>query len=329
MKLLKSIYLFLAICSISLQIQAQSEVVRFANIGHGYYAGPLYVAVRENLFQKYGLTPEITTAQGGPLVFQAVFTRQADFGIVSYEHILTAAGQGRRLVSIFNVTSRPINNIIVSNKLFDSDGKKPIKERILALKGKRIGVPSAGGSGEKILGSLAMKYGLQIPGDIELVYLGPDANTYVGAFKNNLIDAAVPFEPAGIQVEKEKLGKIYVNLMNGEVEEFRDLNYMNLITSPATIAEKPELTKKMVAIFAEAQKILLNEAKGKAIMAKEFPNLSPEVNDRAYAVVKQIWSPDGKMSIEGGKKVFDYLQPKQDKPINFPQTFTNQFLPSQ
>jgi NitT/TauT family transport system substrate-binding protein len=115
--------------------------------------------------------------------------------------------------------------------------------------------------------------------------------------------------------------------MSGEVDEFRDLNYMTLVASPATIADKPELTKKVVAIFAEAQTILLNESKGKAIMAKEFPNLAPDVNDRAYAVVKQIWSPTGRMSLEGGKRVFEYLQITPEKPIDYSTTFNNEFLP--
>jgi NitT/TauT family transport system substrate-binding protein len=302
-------------------------VVRIANIGHGYYAGPLYVAMRENLFQKYGLVAEVSFVQGGPLAFQSVFARQADFGILSYEHILTAAAQGRHLVSIFNVTHRPLNNIIVSNKLAEATTGMTIKDRMLALKGKRIGTPSAGGSGEKILGVLAKRYGLKLPGDIELVYLGPEASSYVGAFKNNLIDAAIPFEPAGVQVEIEKLGKIFINLMNGEVEEFRNLNYMTVAASPATLAEKPELARKVVAVFAEAQKILLDPVRGKAIMGAEFSSMAPVANDRAYEVVKAIWSPDGKMSAEGGKKVFDYLQPPGTKPIDYSKTFTNDFLP--
>lgn len=326
MKLIKLFLCILVTCGTFSQALA-GEVVKIANIGRGYYAGPLYVAINEKLFEKYGLTPEVSYVQGGSLVFQSIFTRQVDFGIVSYEHILTAAAQGRRLVSIFNVTSRPINNVIVSSKLYEENKNKDIKDRVLSLKGKRIGVPSAGGSGEKILTTLAKKYNLQIPGDIELVYLGPDATAYVGAFKNNMIDAAVPFEPAGVQVEKEKLGKIYINLMSGEVEEFKDLNYMTLVSSPATIADKTELTRKVVAIISEAQTILLNESKGKAIMAKEFPNLAPDVNERAYAVVKQIWSPTGRMSVDGGKKVFDYLQLSAEKPIDFSLTFTNEFLP--
>ncbi len=327
MKLLKLAVLALSMALASTASSVAQETVRITNIGHGYYAGPLYVAMRENLFAKHGLKADVTFVQGGALTFQSVFTREADFGVLSYEHILTAAAQGRNLVSIFNVTHRPLNNIVVSNALYEANASKSLKDRVLALKGKKIGTPSAGGSGEKMLTVLARQYGLQLPGDIELVYLGAEAASYVGAFQNKLIDAAMPFEPAGVQVEMQKLGKTLVNLMNGEVAEFRDLIFMTVATHPATISEKPELVRKVAAVFAEAQKILLDSRRGVAIMGQEFSTMSPEANKMAYDVVKQIWSADGRMTLAGGKKVFEYLKPPGDKPIEFEKTFTNDFLP--
>lgn len=303
------------------------DVVKITNIGHGYFSGPLYVAMREKIFEKHGIKAEVIFVQGGSLAFQSVFTREADFGVLSYEHVLTAAAQGRDIVSIFNITHRPLNNIVVSNALYEATKGKSLKDRILALKGKRIGTPSAGGSGEKMLGVLARTHGLTLPGDVELVYLGGEAASYVGAFQKDLIDAAMPFEPAGVQVEMQKLGKTMVNLMDGEVEAFRDLIFMTLTTHPANLTERPDLVRKVVAAFAEAQKILLDRNRGKAIMGEEFSKMSPEANEMAYGVVRQIWSPDGRMTVEGGKKVFDYLQPKGDKPIDFEKTFTNEFLP--
>lgn len=306
---------------------AAEETVRITNIGHGYYAGPLYVAMRENLFARHGLKAEVTFVQGGALTFQSVFTREADFGVLSYEHVLTAAAQGRNLVSVFNVTHRPLNNIVVSNTLYEVEAGRSLEERVLSLKGRRIGTPSAGGSGEKMLGVLARKYGLKLPGDIELVYLGAEAASYVGAFHNRLIDAAMPFEPAGVQVQMQHLGRTLVSLMDGEVEEFRDLNFMTVATHPGTIAEKPDLVRKVVAVFAEAQTILLDPERGVTIMGQEFSTMSPEANRMAYDVVKQIWSSDGRMTLAGGKKVYDYLRPPGDTPIEFENTFTNEFLP--
>jgi NitT/TauT family transport system substrate-binding protein len=222
------------------------DVVRITNIGHGYYAGPLYVAMREKIFEKYGLKPEITFVKGGALVLQSVLSKDADFGVLSYEHVITAAAQGKNLVSVFNITTRPINNVIASNEFIAANANKTLEEKVLAFKGKRIGTPSAGGSGEKMLGVLAKRYGLKLPEDVQLAYLGADAPAYVGAFQNKIIDVATPFEPAGVMLEQKKLGGILINLMKGDLEEFRDLVFMGVATSEETIRTKPDLVRKVV-----------------------------------------------------------------------------------
>jgi NitT/TauT family transport system substrate-binding protein len=306
---------------------AAQDVVRITNIGRGYYAGPLYVAVREKLFEKHGLKPDVTFVKGGSLALQSVLSKEADFGILTYEHVITAAAQGRSLMSIFNITTRPLNNVIVSNALYEAASGKSLEERVRALKGKKIGTPSPGGSGEKMLGVLAKRYGLKLPGDIELVYLGADAGAYVGALQAKLIDAAMPFEPAGVMVEQQKLGHTLINLMDGKMEEFRDLVFMTVTAHPDTLKDRPELARKMAAVFAEAQAILLDPVRGKKIMGEEFAEMAPETNERAYEVVRQIWSPDGKMDLAGAKKVFDFIQPGGGRAIDYDKTFTNAFLP--
>lgn len=304
------------------------ETVRITNIGHGYYAGALYVAIREKLFEKYGLKPEVTYVKGGSLALQSVLGREADFGILTYEHVITAAAQGRNVLSVFNVTTRPLNNVIVSKALYEAAKDKSLEDRVRALKGKRVGTPSAGGSGEKMLGVLAKRYGLNLPGDIEMVYLGTDAGTYVGAMRSRLIDAAMPFEPAGVMVEERGLGSTLISLMDGRMEEFRDLVFMTVVTHPDMARDKPDIVRKTVAVFEEAQKILLDPARGKRIMGEEFREMDVAANDQAYEVVRQIWSPDGRMSIEGAKKVVDFIKPAGGRAIDPAKTFTNDFLPA-
>ncbi|MGH6740246.1 MAG: ABC transporter substrate-binding protein, partial [Bradyrhizobium sp.] len=185
-----------------------AEPVKIVNIGHGYFSGPLYVAQQLKLFEKYGLEPQISYVQGGALALQAVLTKQADVGILSYEHVLTVAVQGKRIVSFFNIANRPVNNVIASDKLMAGSEKLSVADKIKKLKGQRVAMPSANGSGEKMLGVLAKKYGLTLPGDISTVYLGAEAPSYVAAFQKDLIDAALPFEPAGVLVQQSGKGKI-------------------------------------------------------------------------------------------------------------------------
>lgn len=312
----------------SLAGAASAETVKITNIGHGYFSGALYVAVQEKLFQKHGLEPEVSYVQGGPLALQSVLTKQVDVGILSYEHVLTAAVQGKRIVSFFNIANRPVNNVIASDKLMEGSEKLSVADKIKKLKGQRVAMPSANGSGEKMLGVLAKKYGLTLPGDISAVYLGAEAPSYVAAFQKDLIDAALPFEPAGVLVQQAGKGKIFLNMMNGEIPEFRDILFMTLATHPDVMKERPEMLRKVAQIFAEAQKILKDEPqRGIAIMAKEYLSMTAETNAEAYKTVSQIWTRDGHMSEAQARATFAYLQPKGTAEVDFPSTFTNEFLP--
>jgi NitT/TauT family transport system substrate-binding protein len=307
---------------------AQTQPVKITNIGHGYYSGALYVAKQEKLFEKHGLAPDVSYVQGGALALQAALTKQADVSILSYEHILTAGVQGKRVVAFFNVCNRPVNNVIASEKLLAGADKLGVEDRIKRLKGARVAMPSPNGSGEKMLGVLAKKYGLTLPGDISSVYLGAEAPAYVAAFQRDLVDAALPFEPAGVMVQQAGKGKIYLNMMNGEIPEFRDILFIVLATHPDIMKEKPDLLRRVALAFTDAMTILRTDpARGKALMAKEYPTMAPETNEQAYDTVKQIWAPNGHMTEAQARATFAYLQPSGTSAIDFPTTFTNEFLP--
>jgi NitT/TauT family transport system substrate-binding protein len=307
---------------------AAAEPVKITNIGHGYFSGPLYIAKQEKLFEKHGLEPDVTYVQGGALALQSVLTKQVDVGILSYEHVLTAAVQGKQIVSFFNVCNRPVNNLIANAKLVAGSEKFGVGEKVALLKGARVGVPSPNGSGEKMLTVLAKKINLALPGDITMAYLGAEAPAYVAAFQKDLVDAALPFEPAGTMVEQAGKGAILLNLMSGEVPEFRDLIFITLTAHPDTIAQKPDLLRKVSLVFAEAQRLLKTDPKrGKELMAKEYPSMTPESNDRVYDIVSQIWPLDPRMNEEQGRATFAYLQPQGPHPVDFAKTFTNEFLP--
>src|SRR5450631_4551166 len=123
--------------AVMLSWSACAETVKITNIGHGYYSGALYVAKREKIFEKYGLEPDISFVQGGPLALQAALTKQADVAIVSYEHILTSAVQGKQVVAFFNIANRPVNNVIASEKLMAGSEKLSVEQKIKRLKGMR------------------------------------------------------------------------------------------------------------------------------------------------------------------------------------------------
>ena len=284
------------------------ETVRITNIGHGYWAGPLFVAQRLNLFEKHGLKAEVTTVKGGSLSLQTALTKQADVAQVTFEHVLKAASQGKRVVSIYRFAKVPNNSLLANNKIANGVKGASVADRVRALKGARVGVPSAGGSGEKMLQVLANKYGLTLPGDVQTVYLGADPGAYVAAFKRDQIDAAMMFEPTGTFLKQANLGTTLVDLIRGEEPMFSDVLFLTLTTHPDTIKEKPETLRKLTAVYDEALNILHNDkARGKALMAKEFPGLTPETNESTYDAMEATWAKDGRMDVGQAKRTMAYM----------------------
>lgn len=291
-----------------LSAPVHAETVKITNIGHGYWAGPLYVAQRLDLFAKHGLEPEVTTVKGGSISLTAALTQQSDVSQVTFEHVLKAASRGKRVVSIYRFVKIPNNSLLANNEIANSVKGASVGERVRALKGKRVGVPSAGGSGEKMLQVLAGKYGLELPGDVQTVYLGGDPGSYVAAFKRDQIDAAMMFEPTGVFLKQANLGTTLVDLMRGEEPMFDDVLFLTLTTHPDTIKEKGPMLRKLTAVYDEALRIIHEEPeRGMKVMAEEFPNLSPQANRDTYAAMRLVWAKNGRMDIGQAKRTMAYM----------------------
>ena len=197
------------------------------------------------------------------------------------------------------------------------------------LKGARVAMPSANGSGEKMLGVLAKKYGLTLPGDIKSVYLGAEAPAYVAAFQRDLIDAALPFEPAGVLVQQAGKGKIYLNMMNGEIPEFRDILFMTLATHPDNLKDKPELLRKVAQVFTEATKILKTEPQARQGAPRQGISHHDAGDERAGLRDGEPDLAADRAHDRGSRRArrSRICSPRAPLPIDFPSTFTNEFLP--
>jgi len=129
-------------------------------------------------------------------------------------------------------------------------------------------------------------------------------------------------------VQQAGKARIFLNMMNGELPDMRDILFMVMAAHPDNINWKPELIRKVARAFGEAVTILKSDpARGKAMMAKEYPSMTPETNDQAYDTVSQIWTRDGRISEQQARATFAYLQPQGPVEVNFPATFTNDFVP--
>jgi NitT/TauT family transport system substrate-binding protein len=299
----------LCLCLLAFTGKAQAlDDVKIVNIGHAYWAAPLYIAQHYKLFEKHGLNPHVTTVKGGSLSLQAALTKGTDVAQVTFEHVLKAGAKGQRVVSFYRFGQAPANNIVVSNEIMERAKGKPIADRIRALKGARVAVPSAGGSNEKLLEMMGAVYGLDMK-SVERVFVGGDPGSYLAAFKSKQIDAAVFAEPVGTLVKNAKLGDTLVDIAAGDEPRFNDVIFLTLVAHPDIIAQKKDILRRVSAAYDDAMKIIHDEPdKGIAAMAKEFPNLSAADNASVFKGMAATFPKNGKMTMEQAKRTMAYMK---------------------
>jgi NitT/TauT family transport system substrate-binding protein len=93
--------------------------------------------------------------------------------------------------------------------------------------------------------------------------------------------------------------------------------------------DRPGLLRKVAQVFSEANRILLDPGRGKALMARMYPDMDAETNDKAYAALSQVWPDNGRITDAQVQASFDYLQPEGPQKVNLSTTYTNDFLPAQ
>lgn len=114
--------------------------------------------------------------------------------------------KGAKLVAPFSVAILNPFQLLVRNEPGTPNAADGYKAIMMALKGKKIGVPARGSVAELQFGQLALRAGLK-PEDYTFVAVGGPQTAY-GALTSKQVDASMNFEPSGSMCEVLKTCKI-------------------------------------------------------------------------------------------------------------------------
>jgi NitT/TauT family transport system substrate-binding protein len=160
---------------------------------------PTTLAQQLGYYADEGIEVELQDFAGGSKALEALFGGSADVVSGFYDHIAQMAGQGKQLKPFVSMLRYP------GLALIAAPGKHVASVR--ELKGKIVGVSSAGSSTHNLLNHLLKKEGLS-PDSVSVVGVGMAAGS-VAAMESGTVDAAVMAEPAITQLKARK-GELHV-----------------------------------------------------------------------------------------------------------------------
>ena len=273
----------------------------------------LELGKEQGFFEREGLDATISTFQGDGRMQQAFAAKALDFGVGSGPGMGYAV-KGVPARAVASLASEPRNMALVVM----NNGPKTIAD----LKGKRIGVSTAGSLTDWLARSIAVKEGWG-PDGVEVVPMG-EVRTRNVAMKSGELQASVTSTEEGLDLQEQGAGRVLMTF--GEIVP--DFHTHVIYASDALIKDKPDVVRAFLrAWFRTAAFMRDNRAPTVKSTAKTM-NLSEKVIDLAYDTEMGMMSYDGAFSpkaldiIRGSLKDLGVLDFVPDAKLLYDPQFT-------
>ncbi|WP_433476258.1 ABC transporter substrate-binding protein [Spirillospora sp. CA-142024] len=210
---------------------------------------PLFVAERKHYFEqegvKLGERPRLGT---GAKVAAALKSGGIDVGAGVLTDALNLAriDDGTRLVG--DLVDRYYVDIIVGGDFRGAPASASLDDRIRALRGKKIGITGPGSGTEALVTYLFQRVGMRSDRDAELVNLGAQATSAIGALKTGRVDALSFFQPLAQQAKAAGAGSLYISPSRGDIPGFEKTAHGVVFTTKSLMDKK----QKEIAAFQRA-----------------------------------------------------------------------------
>ncbi|MFD1210832.1 ABC transporter substrate-binding protein [Arthrobacter sp. GCM10027362] len=242
--------------------------------------------IQEDIDAEHGLDMVPTMGGAGSTNLVAAL-RSGSFDVVGIgtATLVDANAEGANLV-VVGGTGGLINNIVLNSKVAEGLGvspEAPVEERIKALRGLTIATSPPGSSSNSTLRYLVKQYGLDPDKDLSIVPVN-DPSAIVAGIRRGQFDGS--FFGVGIADVNiaDGSGELWVSLPRGDIESFKDLVGVVLVTTRDYLEKNPDAVAAFHASLADAQRRVEEnpDQVGQVLHNKTFTDLDKNVFDTAW-----------------------------------------------
>jgi NitT/TauT family transport system substrate-binding protein len=279
---------------------------------------PLYVAVQKGYFRDAGI--QITFDYSMETDITAlVGANQIQFGVVSGDQVLLARAQGLPVVYVAAWYQQyPVSVVAKSAQNIHSPSD---------LRGKTIGLPGLYGANYIGLRALLHAGGLS-EADVKLDSIGYTQVDALARDRDQVVSVYTNNEPVQLRSEGYSLTEL-------RVADYVQLASNGLITNEKTIADNPDLVRRMVKAFLQGLADTIADPAAAYETSKAYvenlAQLDPVLQKQKLATVIELWKADrlGFSQPNAWESMQSVLLDMGllTKPLDLTKAFSNAFLP--
>ena len=290
---------------------------------------PTTLARELGFYQDEGLDVELQDFQGGAKELQALIGGSADVVSGFYDHTIQMAAEGRELIAFVTMLRFP--GLVLTT----SPQAAATIQRIEDLKGKIVGVTTAGSSSQMFLTFLLTRHG--VPADSVSVTAIGSAATAIAAVERGKIDAGWLADPSFTFVKERNRGiRVLADLRDeaGVKEAFGTGTYpASVLYAPGEWIRGNRDTAARLARAINKTLAWMHAHSAEEIAAKTPKALRGEDDALYVEALKSsmpMFSVDGQMNAEGAGAVRTLLNESMPKvrtaTIDVSKTYTNELV---
>jgi NitT/TauT family transport system substrate-binding protein len=277
---------------------------------------PVNVGDALGIFKKHGLDLEIVDFTGGSKMTQAMVAGSIDIAVGAGTEMAHVA-KGAPMIAICE-SAGPIPFIAIGVP-WDS----PIRS-IDQLKGKKIGVSSAGSLTDWLAKELAHKKGWG-PQEITVVTMGNAPTSIIAAFREHLVDAYINVTSLFFAMEEKKTGRVLA-----PVSQYAgNLASGTIYSSKRLIDTNPNAVRAFIAGWIETVEFIRTHKAETVKIESEITGFSESVMSKDYDLTVGMFTKDCKFDAESLatlKRSFLDLK-LLSTPPDMSKLYTEAFLP--
>jgi NitT/TauT family transport system substrate-binding protein len=276
---------------------SDNGVLKLGQISTSVAFFPFYVAEQQGYFKKEGVTLDGTPpllGTGGK-VADAVEANSIEVGGGTLSDAFTLA----RVDSSAKLIGSLVNSFYVDitvSKAFSASSQltesSSLQAKVLALKGKKIGITGPGSATSALVIYLFRKYGLDASRDVTLVNLGATSTAALGAMKAGRVDALSFFSPVGPTAIATGIGDPYISPDNGDVPDLNGAVLGAFYTKQSVIDAKPKTIAAFIRGVADAEAFIQSDQATALKMLTTYLKLKPTIAKAIFNTMVKVWAKD-------------------------------------
>lgn len=204
------------------------------------------------LFDEEGIDVEFVKTSAASTGISAMVNGDVDVYIGSTVALIRARQRGAEIVGISALATQITTGIVMSRAWVDKHGiteSSTLDEKLLALRGARVGITGPGAGSDQVVRYSAMRAGIDPDREMELVALGNNNNVFVASLEQGRIDGFALAPPLINQTAKDQNAMVMIDLPGGEIPELDGYLYIVAAVMEKTVRERPELVRRLNRVF--------------------------------------------------------------------------------